>query len=199
MQDYLETLGVHCSQECAAAIAELLPIEWMDICTELYKTDMEFRRHVVFYISDGMMSLYRRERKNRLTVDDFNYIQRLNDIIMNGPRPEKSFTVFRGLFSNPETKQGEVIVQTTPKSASFDLQVIRDNYALSEVFPNVYGYVTSIEVPKGLPCLYNNSENQVIFPSGARFEIIEGEHVTSWRIDGETNNLVGYRWRYLGV
>lgn len=201
MRSYLDTMGVNCTDDCAEPIRELLPIEWMDACLAFEREPNENVDigYIEFYTGDGMMALYRRAREDNLTRWDRVKLDLINDVILEAPRPNKSFTVFRGLYGNPLVEQGDIVTHNLPKSGSFSLEDIAIGYIGTEVEPNLYGYLVEIEVPPHLPCFYTESEYQVIFPTGAQFEVLEGEKIMDWFPFGKASKVVGYRWRYLGL
>ena len=198
--DYLITLGITCDTNCASVTEELLPLQWMAECYRLVTDEARtFGTPIRFYTSDRMMWLYERERDNDLFEEDVDNLVAIDNAIMSGPRPDKGFTVFRGIMHNPQSNVGDIVAYTTPKSGSFNHQVVAEMYINTEVSPGLYGYLVEIEVPPDLPCFYAKSEQQVIFPEGSRFEVLESEHVRQRSVFGKQEFVVAYKWRYLGI
>lgn len=210
LKEYLQTLAIEYGDDLVGTLRRVLPIEWMDKCLEYYKTPCTYTdKHygriqgkigdiISLYTQDGMFDIMERDREGQSTEQDYIHMKEIDDIIMNGPRPEKDFTVFRGSYYPMDAKEGDTITFSTPKSASVDIQNVGAGYII-ELHDGIYGYYSTIYVPAGMPCLYARSEKQIIFPRGASFIVEKGEHLYPITSFGETCDSRGYKLRYIGT
>ncbi len=177
---YAASMGVNIQgksqEELLSLIKQRAPCDWIkSIYTWAEQSPLS--RYFNGYVSnDGMKYLvdYREGKK----VDEAkNFFLHLNQAIYEAPRTNRSFHVYRGT-SGREYKQGELTTLETPKSGTFGLTVINEGY-LS--YPESC-CMMKIFIPRGAPLGYHPSEDQVIFPSGARLYIVSGPTMTQYEL-----------------
>lgn len=222
-KDYLVTLGLPVREKYMGLLSRTLPVKWMDRCIRYYNESDFANSAITIYTSDEGMGILNKYREKTLTKSEMNTLKDVDIAIMNGPRPDKPFVCFRGIHDPIDVKPGDIVTFPTPKSASFNLEDVGEGYirqineptydwkeiktstgvlrlaAHRETPEDIYGYYIWIDVPTGIPCLYAESENQIVFPTGARFVVVEEEHMMSIASFGEMSESLGYRWRYIGV
>lgn len=147
---------------------QVAPCAWIQRVKEWgWSTDLAY--YLNLYTSGEGMDLLHKYRIGELLPNQQELMGKINQAIYSSPRPEVSFPILRGLTVNLEDPQqrphiGQVIVNGTPRSGSFDPGVVLQGYHNSASL--------RIHVPPGSIVSWHPSEDQVIFPIGARFLII---------------------------
>ncbi len=165
------------------------PCSWISSVEAWAKRNTQYAKALNTYSTD--MSTMSKVRKGEiLTSKEEIYYQILKEAILNSPLTDQEFAVYRGNYQSPGTF-GTEVTYSYPVSGSFSFVPIYSAY--------VNDSISKIIIPKGSVLSYHPSEDQVIFPAGAKFRIISGSISKSHLVFGQIETYPEYELVYKGV
>lgn len=98
----------------------------------------------------------------------------LNKAIYRSPRPNKSFTVLRGVYIDPDFTIGDITVNENNTSGTFLTEAVLSGYT------SEYSCILKIYIPVESILTYHPYEDQVIFPEKSEFKIINVPYIEKY-------------------
>lgn len=137
-------------------LLKTIPVDWIKECFNFL--DKNYGDAITEYVSDiGWLYLI----ENRKTKAYFDLFDKVDNAISNCPQLNTSTMVIRGIH-NSGYHVGQIILTSTPKSASFTSNNCEKHMRNS---------IMEIYTKEGGKFAYHESEDQIIFPSGSKFQI----------------------------
>lgn len=107
------------------------------------------------------------------------------------------FTVVRGVYFDVENEPsvGQIITYGIQRSASFNIETVLEGYNEDDESTGVM----LIQIPSESILAYHPSEDQVIFPIGAKFLVTSPVRSVSVYAFGEYTDVLQYECTYIGA
>lgn len=104
----------------------------------------------------------------------------------------------RGVYFDPNNnpRVGDVITYGIQRSASFNVETVLEGYSGDG---NITGGIMFIRIPSGSILAYHPSEDQVIFPVGAKFLVTSEIKTVSVYAFDEYMDVLQYECTYIGA
>ena len=163
------------------------PCTWIEQVKQWALTTDE-AYHINRYVTDdGMDILVNHKHNIELLPDEEQLIGDLNMAIYHSPRPDVSFPVLRGIYLDPNYPlvPGVVIVNGITRSGSLDPGIVLQSYYTGDE----RSVILRIHIPKDSVITWHPSEDQVIFPIGARFLITSAKRSVSMPVQWGPDQL----------
>lgn len=147
------------------------PCAWVDKVKEWIEdiNNQDYSYYLNVYVTNWMMNILRKYRSNsKLNEQELEIIHGINKSIYEVPRPNIKFPVIRGHYYEQKPVLGQTITFGITRSASFNIKDTILGYSND----NNNSSIMYINVPSSAIIAYHPSEDQVIFPIGAKFIVI---------------------------
>lgn len=159
------------------------------------QTDLAY--YINLFITDVVMRiLYKYRNNERLTNQDINIMRQVNASIYSAPRTITPFSVVSGVFVDPNNpfRIGQVFEYGISRSATINAHEAIAGYLSDDDNLSV---LLLIHIPRGAILTYHPSENQVIFPIGAKFCITSEQETINIQTPDGIDTIPIYRCLYI--
>lgn len=199
-------------QQLIKEIANRAPCQWIARMYEWAKMPQNAAHTAALnrYVTDEMANIILKVKNNQnlttstsfalpnpLNPQEEQLIQEVNQAIMNAPKPDKQFMVYRGVYgeANNVPQPGQIIRLDTPQSGTFKIDMAIEKYTNSNSDPICC--LQEVLIPRNATVAYHPAEDQVIFPRFGRFYVVSPPMLKSYMIDEKTYKVLTYQVVYI--
>ena len=171
------------------------PCEWVEQVM-MWAETTDLANYLNLYVTDVAMRILNKYRNGeKLTPDDINFVGGVNTAIYSAPRTNTPFPAIRGVYvdkTNP-FQIGQILTYGITRSGTININEATAGYLDNEE----ESALLLVKIPKNAILAYHPSEDQVIFPIGAKFCITSDRNTINIPFNDEATDISIYECVYI--